>query len=266
MNWWMNCTIYITPVKIEGQAQGCIFCRSLIFHSFGAGSPVRCGQLLHLWSENLVCSSSNNYQLFFRLLTVCHTHCLYLAHRVSFSTWVPVQSLTTANQQLLDLLDLMPRRRQQGGRALAALLTTNFNSFCPWPTCLPLLPLPETARVTHNLLIHCLSISSWDVLWVGYRWYIHITVYWEIFLDPCAPCVRSMLTLSVTTPSVRLCQLQALSLYQCYISYPTGLRREFVAGKDISNTWSFCLCSSLSIHVSALYNRITGQEFGIVLV
>ena len=37
----MNSTIFIPPIKPEGQAQGCILRRSLVFRLFSADSQVR---------------------------------------------------------------------------------------------------------------------------------------------------------------------------------------------------------------------------------
>ena len=51
----------------------------------------------------------------------------------------------------VDLTDLMPRRLQQGRRTLAALLTTRFQFLLS----LAKLPLPEIARVAHNLVHYC---------------------------------------------------------------------------------------------------------------
>ena len=114
-------------MKPEGQAQGCIFRRLMVFNPLGGDSPfVRygCGQLVYfLWSEILACSCPSNHMWFLLLLAECPTWrtlpcshrcvvrwgehmlcprvyclCQAVAGLVSFSTIAPVQSLITANQ------------------------------------------------------------------------------------------------------------------------------------------------------------------------
>ena len=93
----------------------------------------------------------------------------------------------------------MPLRRQQGRRALAALLTTSFQLLLSFAN--------QSASIKDSLsdsqASRTLSIHLFLGRPLGRVPLVCITVYWEIFQDPCAPHVRSMLTVSVATPSER---------------------------------------------------------------
>ena len=115
----MNSTIYIPPSKREGQTMGCSLRWSLVFRSFAAGSLVRIRAITPLLVEwkrgpaqeiRVIFAASRRAPNMARMVTGVwcrlgeHVHfpCVYglcLARRGSFSTGVPVQSLTTANQR-----------------------------------------------------------------------------------------------------------------------------------------------------------------------
>ena len=122
----INFITYIPPVKPESQAQGCILQRSIEFNPLGENSPARiwgnsstsrgmriCSILAQVITGGF-CSFSHRaiYGIHSRCIHKCVVrlcghmrcpcvcvYCLCLVGRVSFSTRVPVQSLTTVNQR-----------------------------------------------------------------------------------------------------------------------------------------------------------------------
>ena len=126
---------------------------------------------------------------------------------------------------LLNLLDLMPRRRQQGRRALGALLITRFQFLLSLANLsVSTTDIPNDSQSSRTLSIHLLLGRPLGRVPLTYPYYS--------ILENLSGPMRTTLPKHVN----RLC-CNAISTslsipsYQYYVSYPRGTRREFVAGQ-----------------------------------